>query len=246
MEEWQQAGIWIVTRGDDFYPKRIHNHLGHQRPPILFGIGKFSILHKGGLGIVGSRHVDQKGTIFTEHVAELCALEDIPVVSGGATGVDSIAMLGCNIRGGSAVGFLADGLLKKSLSTKFRDHIASGHLVLLSPYHPKVGFSVGNAMGRNKLIYAQANHTLIISADFQKGGTWAGAIDELKRTNHRTIFVRDEKDIPQGNRELIKLGGIAFPNISDKEDFKSRLLHDYNNKNTNKNNHCTCIQESLI
>jgi len=30
-------------------------------------------------------------------------------------------------------------------------------------------------MGRNKLIYAMADYGLVVSADCEKGGTWAGA-----------------------------------------------------------------------
>ncbi|MBQ7618349.1 MAG: DNA-processing protein DprA, partial [Desulfovibrio sp.] len=161
--------------------------------------------------------IDQNAELFTQKVAEECAKNDLPVISGGASGVDSIAMLSSLTQGGSAVGFLADSLYKKSLSAKFREHIASGRLVLLSPYHPKVGFSVGAAMGRNKLIYAQANQTLVVSSDFQKGGTWAGATEELKRAKHRPVLVRAEEKAPMGNHELIKLGGIPFSSISEQK-----------------------------
>ena len=229
LEEWQQAGIWIVSRADSCYPKNLKEHLGHQRPPLLFGIGNVSILEKGGLGIVGSRNVDLAGENFTRKVAKLCAEEKIPVVSGGARGVDSIAMLGVAQEGGCAVGFLADSLIKKSLSSDFRDYIANDQIVILSPYHPKAGFNVGAAMGRNKLIYAQADSTLIISSDFQKGGTWAGATEELKRPRHRAVLVRDEEGVPLGNKEIIKLGGISYPPITDQADFKLRLMKSVEN-----------------
>ncbi len=119
---------------------------------------------------------------------------------------------------------MADSLLKKSLSAAFREHIASGSITLLSPYHPKAGFNVGAAMGRNKLIYAQSDHVLVVSSDFQKGGTWAGATEELKRKNHRTVFVRTEATVPDGNKELLKLGCIPFPRVSDSGDLKQRLV----------------------
>lgn len=224
LEEWQQVGIWILSRGDASYPERIKKHLGDHRPPILFGRGDISILQKGGLGVVGSRNIDQAGESFTRNIGQLCAQAMIPVVSGGARGVDSIAMLRCAEWGGYATGFLADSLIKKSLSKEFHDYITNGHIVLVTPYNPKAGFSVGAAMGRNKLIYAQSNQTLIISSDFQKGGTWAGAIEELKRPEHRTIFVRDEEGIPIGNKKIISLGGIPFSPIIDLSDFKNRVV----------------------
>jgi hypothetical protein len=36
-------------------------------------------------------------------------------------------------------------------------------------------------MQRNKLIYALADAALVVTSDFQKGGTWAGAIEQLER-----------------------------------------------------------------
>ena len=59
-----------------------------------------------------------------------------------------------------------------------------GRLALVSPYDPAAGFNVGHAMGRNKLIYALADAALVVSSDYQKGGTWTGAVEQLKRLKH--------------------------------------------------------------
>jgi len=64
------------------------NILEDKAPPLLFGVGDRSLLNGGGLGIVGSRNVDKAGEAFTRQVAELCADNRIPVVSG----VDQISM----------------------------------------------------------------------------------------------------------------------------------------------------------
>ena len=45
---------------------------------------------------------------------------------------------------------------------------------------PTTGFSVGTAMGRNKLIYGLAEFAVVVSNDHQTGGTWAGAVEALK------------------------------------------------------------------
>ena len=225
LEQWQQMGIWIVSRADSSYPERIKRHLGHHAPPVLFGIGDAALLQKGGLGMVGSRDVDQAGADFARATAILCAESMIPVVSGGARGVDSIAMLAAADHGGTAVGFLAESLYRRSLSRDFREHIAGGRILLLSPYHPMANFSVGAAMGRNKLIYAQSGHTLVISSGLRKGGTWAGAAEELKRRDHRTVFVRNEAGIPEGNRELIRLGGLPWTMPADTNELKNRLIN---------------------
>jgi len=65
-------------------------------------------------------------------------------------------------------------------------------------------------MGRNKLIYGLADFAVVVSSDYQTGGTWAGAVEALK-ASWCPVFVRGGADGPKGNRELIKLGAAAMP-----------------------------------
>ncbi len=152
VEEWQCQGIWIISRSDADYPDRYKKHLKDKAPPLLFGVGDRSLLKGGGLGIVGSRDVDQQGADFARQTAELCAYSHMPVVSGGARGVDQLSMDAALKVGGVSIGVLADSLLKKSVERNARQAIADGRLLLLSPCHPTAHFQVGTAMGRNKLI----------------------------------------------------------------------------------------------
>jgi predicted Rossmann fold nucleotide-binding protein DprA/Smf involved in DNA uptake len=82
--------------------------------------------------------------------------------------------------------------------------------VLITPYAPTAGFSVGAAMGRNKIIYGLADFAVVIQSDYQTGGTWAGAVEALK-AGWCPVFVRETADIPKGNRELLKLGAASLP-----------------------------------
>ena len=218
VEEWNQSGIWVICRSDPGYPARYKTHLKEKAPPILFGAGKRSLLQGGGLAIVGSRKVDAGGEVFARDVAAWCARGGMPVVSGGARGVDQIAMASALEAGGVVLGVLADSLLRRSVSQDARHALADGRLLLLSPYHPEAGFSIGNAMGRNKLIYAFADYGLVVSADHRKGGTWAGAEEELKRKPGRPVFVRLTGAVPAGNRKLGELGAVAFPAIAGSQD----------------------------
>lgn len=224
VEEWQRNGIWIISRSDTDYPIRYKKHLKDKAPPLLFGVGNRSLLNGGGLGIVGSRNVDEEGAAFTRQVAELCAYNQMPVVSGGARGVDQISMTASLEAGGVTIGILAENLLKKSVERDVRHAIADGRLLLLSPYHPTARFSVGTAMGRNKLIYAMADYGLIVSAEHKKGGTWSGAEEELKRKNSLPIFVRIGSNVPQGNNKLLDLGAIPWPESIERNSFKQQLF----------------------
>ncbi len=223
VEEWQRNGVWIVSRGDKEYPTRVKKHLRNKAPPLLFGVGDRALLAGGGVGVVGARNVDQAGADFTREVADVCARSDMPVVSGGARGVDQIAISTAVESGGIAVGVLAAELLRKSLEKSARRAIADGRLLLISPYNPHAGFTVGTAMARNKLTYAMADYGLVVSAEYQKGGTWAGAEEELKRDHARPVFVRMGPDVPPGNQKLLALGAVPYPAVLYRHDFRKQL-----------------------
>lgn len=120
-------------------------------------------------------------------------------------------MLTATAAGGASVGVLADSLLAAAVSMKYREGLRQGRMVLVSPYDPSAGFNVGNAMSRNKYIYALADRALIINSSYEKGGTWAGAKEELKRKNQIPVWVRLEGEVAQGNHQLLKLGAMPFP-----------------------------------
>lgn len=223
VEEWQRNGIWIISRSDNDYPRRYKTHLKDKAPPLLFGAGDRSLLNGGGLAIVGSRNVDQDGNNFTREVAEKCAAGKIPVVSGGARGVDQTAMGAALEAGGIAIGILAENLLKKSVERTARYAISDGRLLLISSCHPGARFTVGTAMSRNKLIYAMADYGLVVSAEHKKGGTWAGAEEELKRDISRPVFVRAGNKVPEGNVKLLDIGAVAWPDSIEEGNLVNQL-----------------------
>jgi predicted Rossmann fold nucleotide-binding protein DprA/Smf involved in DNA uptake len=229
VEKWTSQGLWIVGRGDRHYPARLKQQLGSNAPAILYGVGDIKLLSQGGLAVVGSRNVDDDGMEYTRRVADNCARQGIQIVSGGARGVDTAAMLAATDAEGRAVGVLADSLAKTAVSAKYRSAIQAQRLTLVSAVDPQAGFNVGNAMGRNKYIYALADRGLIVSSDYNKGGTWAGAVEALKLEKSTPVFVRSDGNISQGNRQLLKLGAIEFPLPPWHHNLEQRLQEITNN-----------------
>jgi predicted Rossmann fold nucleotide-binding protein DprA/Smf involved in DNA uptake len=210
-ERWANAGLWVISRSDDDYPPRLLHHLGHSAPPLLWGVGDLSLPASGGIAIVGSRDVDEASASWAEEVASACAREKITVISGGARGTDQIATAAALTEGGRVIAVLPEGLGRPSVVGRYRDAILNGRLLLLSAVYPDASFTTGNAMGRNKVIYGLAEAAVIVRADANTGGTWAGAEGELKREDHIPVFVRAEDDVADGNRALIALGAREFP-----------------------------------
>lgn len=211
VEKWTNQGLWVLGRSDINYPKRLKQRLRHSAPAILYGVGNMELLSLGGLAILGSRDVDDKILGYTRRVAQNSAVQDIQVISGGARGVDQAAMLGVLDAGGTSVGVLADSLTKAAVNSKYRSSIQEGRLTLVSSYDPEAGFNTGNAMGRNKYIYALADYALVVSSSFGKGGTWAGAVEALSRLQDIPVFVRLEGAVSEGNQQLHNQGAKSFP-----------------------------------
>ncbi|MFH1604586.1 MAG: DNA-processing protein DprA, partial [Pseudomonadota bacterium] len=211
VEHWQARAIWVISRADAEYPQRLKGRLRDQAPPIMYGCGDASILERGGLAVVGSRHVDEVLVEYTENIGRLMANARRSVISGGARGIDQAAMRGALEAGGKVVGVLADSLERVALQREHRDFLMASQLVVTSPYDPSSGFNVGNAMQRNKLIYALADAALVVNSDFEKGGTWAGAVEQLDKLRLVPIYVRTTEPAGKGLAALRRKGALPWP-----------------------------------
>lgn len=205
MEKWHRAGLWVVTRSDPEYPKYLKQRLKIDSPPVLFGCGNKTLLNAGGLAVIGSRNASESDLAFTYQVGAKAASEGIAIISGGARGVDEAAMQGAAKQGGIVIGVMADSLLKASTSSKWRKGLMGGNVVLVSPFYPEAGFSVGNAMARNKYIYCLADHSLVIHSG-KKGGTLNGAEENLKKS-WTPLWVKQTTDKDAANSDLVTKGG---------------------------------------
>jgi predicted Rossmann fold nucleotide-binding protein DprA/Smf involved in DNA uptake len=209
LEQWRESEIWVLGQTDAAFPQRLLTRLGKATPPLLFGVGEQALVNGGGLAMVGSRDADEMALEFTRKIASACAHENIQIVSGGARGIDREAMLSGLDASGCAVGVLADSLGREAFADRYRTPLERGRLTLVTPFRPDAGFSIGNAMGRNKCIYALADWSLVVSAAVAEGGTWAGAVENL-RHNWSPLFVRNGADVAAGNQRLLEMGALSL------------------------------------
>ena len=210
LERLASLGIHVLTRADEDYPKHLRERLKETAPAILFYSGEKALLGQPGIAVVGSRHVDDAGEACADFIGNSCGLAGLVLYSGGAKGVDSIGMQAALQSRGYGVGILADSLEKAIRNPMYREALKQGDLCLATPSSPNAPFSVGAAMGRNKLIYALATYAVVVASDSEKGGTWAGATEALK-AQWIPIFVLEHSEMSDGNKMLIQKGGLAFP-----------------------------------
>jgi len=220
VESWQARSIWVTSRADAQYPEALRVKLGERAPGLLYGCGDQNLLDTGGLAVVGSRNADPEAMSFAGSIGAQAASSGITIVSGGARGIDQMAMLSATTAGGNVVGVLADGLDSATINRDNRPSLMEGNLCLISPYDPKAGFNVGHAMQRNKVIYALAQAGLVVSTDLGKGGTWSGAKEQLDRFHFGPVYVRDVQGTSSGLDALQTKGALVWPNPHNQDEFR--------------------------
>lgn len=204
------GGIWVSSPFEATWPGRMQERLGPASPVVLYGAGDAGLLAQDGIGIVGSRSLDHDGANAAADIANAVVGAGRAVVSGGARGADRIAMSKALVAGGCAVGVLAHPLARSMRDSSIAPALDDGHLCLVTPFKPDAGFSVGNAMARNKLIYALSQVTAVVASDKDVGGTWSGAVEALDREFGTVAVWRGPGEGP-GNAALAsRAGAIPF------------------------------------
>jgi DNA processing protein len=201
-------GIWVLTRADDAYPPRFKQLLLGQAPPVLYGAGPQNALREPSLAVVGSRDVDEAALAFARGLGRQCARQRVAVVSGAARGVDQEAMTGALEAGGIAVGVTVEPLERLVRQPALRIPLAEETLTLVTPFHPAARWQASNAMQRNRLVYVMSQAAVVAATAAGSGGTWAGAIENIKH-GWVPVYVRD--DGSDGSRELARASAYPFP-----------------------------------
>ncbi|MDE6504608.1 MAG: DNA-processing protein DprA [Clostridia bacterium] len=208
IEKLENNGVTVLTRADKEFPENLKKNLGNMCPPVLYCMGDISLLSGKYAGFTGSRRAEEKDEAFTRLMVRKTAANGYGVVSGGARGVDAFAedegvKIGCGV-----LEFPSEGILRRLRSEKVFCAVQDGALLLLSAALPYAPFNSAYAIMRNRYIYAQSSGTVVVRSDLGKGGTWAGATDNLKH-GFCAEFCRSVAEYA-GNAALIKRGAIPI------------------------------------
>lgn len=224
----ESMGIFITTRADLNYPALLKKKLSKNSPPLFYYCGDIGIANDECIGFVGSRNIEQCDADFTKKIVKSCLDKEFSIVSGGARGVDSTAAETIMRHNGVAIEYVADSLSRKIKDKDVLRRVRDERLLVLSAAIPTAGFNVGMAMQRNKYIYSQSLGTVVVRSDYNKGGTWAGATENLKH-NYCHTFCWNNNNY-KGNMELIKLGAIPIDDDFDPDGAKKPFITEQHEK----------------
>ena len=139
MEKWQRVGIWVITRGSDFYPKQLKKKLKNLSPPLFYGIGNQKLLNKQSIGVIGEDRIS-KDNNFAYKQGSTIANDGYTLVTSGDNNINTSVIKGTLEKEGTAIVFLSHNLLQATLDSQYRNAILNQDIVLLSSCSPDSSF----------------------------------------------------------------------------------------------------------
>lgn len=206
IEDLIAQGYEIITIDSPKYSKTLKENLKiKSSPPLIYVKGNTQLLQENSIAIVGSRDADDISLKFTDNVAKNASKDFKVIVSGFAKGIDKQALDSALKYKGQSIIVLPQGIMTfGSGINKYYKEIQAGDVLVLSTFFPKAPWSVQLAMARNPIIYGLAKEIYVAQSN-EKGGTWSGVIDGLRKG--REIFVRmPDSTEKSANNLLIEKG----------------------------------------
>ena len=205
----------IIEKGDKRYPKRLLEVI--KPPKRLYVEGNLELLNKDSLAIVGSRKCTEYGIKHAKEFAKKISQKDIAIISGFATGIDTVAHEVASKYEGNTIAVMGAGfnnIYPEENKELLKQILKNGGLII-SEYPPETEVDMKNFPKRNRIISALAKGVLVIEAAHRSGSTITARY-ALKQD--KTVFclprnIGEPKGV--GTNELIKQGAILVTSPND-------------------------------
>lgn len=210
--ECDNLGIELLTYADEEYPNRLKNI--PDPPALLYYKGKLPLFDdEAAIGVVGSRRCSAYGLLHAKQFGRLIAMSGGVVVSGGARGIDTMALSGALDSTMPVVCVLGCGLdvvYPRENSFLFREIMLHG--CLISEYPPGTPPDRANFPVRNRIISGLSLGVLVVEAP-EKSGALITAQCALEQG--RDVFVipgNIGSKFCEGSNRLLREGACMVEN----------------------------------
>lgn len=197
-------GVQILGYTDAAYPQSLRQL--SDKPLVLYVKGELPQANYA-LAIVGSRRCSEYGVRAAGYFAKAMTREGIPIISGGAKGIDTAAHEACLQAGGVTVAVLGCGLdiVYPSENAKLFARIAEQG-ALVTEYPPGVPPAAANFPARNRIIVGLSQAVLVAEAGRRSGAVITAniAADEGREVYCVPGNIFDGSSV--GCHELIRTG----------------------------------------
>ncbi len=199
----ENEGIFITTKYEENYPKRLTTILKKRAPLFLYFIGDMSLLQNM-VSIVGPQKMEKRLNSFTRNLVTKIYDENRVLVSSGLKGLDAYALRTHLRLGGKAVCFVGDHLFDKKKN--YSKYLREGRMVLLSAVDPFAYFNVTNALDRNIYVCGLSDLQFITATHINSGAVWFTTIQNFHYHWTKQLVLDDEHY--GGNIRLLEMGAI--------------------------------------
>ncbi len=170
LEQTTKLDCWTLTPDDASYPKQLLQLPGF--PLVLYGRGDLPPMEDiPAIAVVGTRHPSPYGRRTGYAITAGLAAGGMAIVSGGAVGIDAIAMRAAIDYGALCIGFQACGMDidYPAENRELREELVERGGVLMTEF--PLGFRVQpqNFRPRNRLMSGMACGTLVVEAGSRSG-----------------------------------------------------------------------------
>ena len=207
-------GCRLMLLRDDDFPEMLTQ--GITAPPVLFLRGNVQLLHKPSAAIVGSRHATPQAMRIAKDFGKSLGGQNIPVVSGMASGIDTAAHQGALEAEGGTIAVWGTGIdrIYPSSNKNLAYEIAEKGLIV-SEFPIGTRPYAGNFPRRNRLIAALSQVTLVVEAALESGSLITARL--AAEMGREVMAVPGSIDNPhsKGCHKLIKDGAKLVECLDD-------------------------------
>lgn len=205
----EKRDIKFTTIFDEDYPVNLKNI--YDPPVYLFYKGELIKDDEYSIGIVGTRNPSDYGNAICSKITDELVKYDLMIISGMASGIDTIAHKKCLQRGQKTYAILGssvDYIYPASNKKLYFEIIESG--AVISEFEPNINPDKINFPKRNRIISGISLGTVIVESGL-KGGSLITA--EFALDQNRELFavpgdIRSKQSL--GTNELIKKGAAKL------------------------------------
>lgn len=206
-------GVQLVSINDEAYPKALREI--HDPPLVLYVKGQIPKADYA-IGVVGSREATHYGLKAARVFAGGLAKEGIPIISGGAKGIDAAAHEAALDAGGSTVAVLGCGLdISYPASNKKLFQRIAERGAVISEYPPGTAPMAINFPARNRIIVGLSRGIIVAEAARKSGALITAhiAADEGREVYCVPGNIFEGTSI--GCHDLIRMGAKLVDGVAD-------------------------------
>ena len=214
----QKDTTWIMTQWDDDYPKLLKTIID---PPIsLFGKGDRNSIDFSNdtcVGIVGARKNTPYGKYVAEELGRAFSGAGLVIVSGLASGIDTISHNAAIEKGARTIAILGTGIdiIYPRENKELYEKIVKEYGVILSEYAPGTPTNPGMFVLRNRIVVGISKAIVVV-----EGGIHSGTLTTARYAaeNGRDVYAVPgpiTSDMSVGPHILLREGAHVLSNANE-------------------------------